>query len=87
MKLGNGSTTNGKCIKKKSLLALFQAIIEYFSDWTYPTKKMNFEILLNKYIFAKNLVKNNEKTCLTNPHFFQLFLILDSKYNSCAFDH
>ena len=58
---------------KKSLLALFQAIIEYFSDWTYPTKKMNFEKLLNMYKFAKNLAKNNEKTCLTNPHFFSSF--------------
>ena len=70
MKLGNGSTTNGKCILKKSLLALFQAIIGYFSDWTYPAKKMNFEKWLN-IKFAKNLAKNNEKTCLTNPHFFR----------------
>ena len=68
MKLGNGST-NGKCILKKSLLALFQAIIEYFSDWTYTTKKMNFEKLLD-IKFANNFAKNNEKTCLTYQHFF-----------------
>ena len=78
MKLGNGST-NGKCILKKSLLALFQAIIEYFSDWTYTTKKMNFEKLLD--------IKFARKNFPNIPTFFQLILILDSEFNSCAFDH
>ena len=69
MKLGNGSTTNGKCILKKSLLALFQAIIEYFSDWTYTTKKMNFEKLLD-IKFAKKFGKKIMKKLALQTHIF-----------------
>ena len=84
MKLGNGST-NGKCILKKSLLALFQAIIEYFSDWTYPAKKMNFEKLLN--IYLQKIWQKIMKELALQTHIFQLIQILDSEFNSCAFDH